>query len=47
MKKVIMDLTVTQTLKAFKKRSFEGHFAKDREDARQQILDLIPADRTV
>jgi L-lactate utilization protein LutB len=47
MKRVMMDETVAQTLKAFRKRSFEGHFARDREDARQQILELIPVDRTV
>jgi L-lactate utilization protein LutB len=41
------DKVIEKTLKAFKLRLLEGHFAKDREDARKQILDLIAVDRTV
>lgn len=47
MEKAMIDDTIARTLKAFKKRLFEGHFAKNREDARKQILDLIPIDRAV
>ena len=48
MKKPMIDETViAKTLKSLKKRLLVGHFAKDRKDAREQILDLISVDSTV
>ncbi|HVN96113.1 MAG TPA: lactate utilization protein [Syntrophorhabdaceae bacterium] len=47
MKKEMKDETISKTLKAFKKRLYRGYFAENREDARKQILDLIPVESTV
>ena len=44
---IMVDEAIGRTLKAFKLRLLEGHLARDREDARRQILDLVAVDRTV